>query len=659
MKRFLKILLFLPLALLSLFLIAVTCFEQSLPDFLLTHLLEKASSESLLWCADEVSFRFPRGIRVRGLRLLDRTAAQARPILSADEIDVRLTFSRLPWSLERLVKHVTVRRFRYSRLPEGYYIPDSIEFPGRPDFKEKNEPLEFSFPHFKAFGVTLEEPDILAIRPRRVEIGRVESNGTRLKLDEITLHWADRDVPMSLDGDLLVDANLQCVRGQVHGQARQAHIRPMLCAIDITNALPYIDGFTGVTAPVDAGCRFDVNLRNNDLGIHLDLHPSGGAYHGVPLKRADGPVDVRVFVRDTYQNARITVGPLVAEMPDGGSMRGSVVYENTNDVGYVAFDVISSTSLSNALAIADVMRDGTLDCLQPTSTPKITLNGLLAVDPHHAATNDLRGTLAFARGTFFTIPLLNAYVAFHVKGTDVTFSHARAAAPHGGTLSGDGLIRVPEFRQDLASFRTHVRMAEVPLADLAEVFDLELGDRRGAVDAEFDLAGPLDGNLVARLSGNGRVKISQGHLSRLPVFMGLTDYLAKNVPGIGRFVDQSDAELTYSITNGTIAIPDLKIDGDVFSLRGSGSYDMRADKLDFTVRGQFFKNESLLEKITSPINWTFSKLLMEFKVFCPLARPDWKYVNILNRLMDGAEKAEQLVLPDDEEKEKTDATPGK
>ena len=94
-------------------------------------------------------------------------------------------------------------------------------------------------------------------------------------------------------------------------------------------------------------------------------------------------------------------------------MTGTVLYDNTNDVGYVTFrDIHYNTSLSNALAVADVLNDGTLDCLQPETHPTITIDGLLAVDPAHAATNRLDGALAFEKGRFFGLPRRNAKTEF-------------------------------------------------------------------------------------------------------------------------------------------------------------------------------------------------------------------------------------------------------
>ena len=54
--------------------------------------------------------------------------------------------------------------------------------------------------------------------------------------------------------------------------------------------------------------------------------------------------------------------------------------------------------------------------------------------------------------------------------------------------------------------------------------------------------------------------------------------------------------------------------------------------LYFTAHVQLLKNDSIVSRLTSPIIWPFSKLLMEFKVFGSLENPEWKYVSVLERL---------------------------
>lgn len=618
-------------------LISVTFFEQPVPKRVLANLADSLSGDEWLVSIDSASFRLSYGLKLRGLKVFNRRKPAAAPVLSAKMADFKLDLGTFPWSAQTLVKHVTITELDCPRLGDGYYIPDSIEFPGQPDFKEKDEPLDLSFPNVNPFGVTLIQPNILAVTPKFVEISHVSVTERTITANGIHLQWSDADTIMPLDGECTLDLDTQLVKGEMHGLARQHNIRPLLVALDITNSYAFIDSFTQVTDPVKASCAFDVNLRNNDLHLLLDLHPTGGRHNNVPLKSADGQVDIRVFVRDTFQNARIVVGPVVANLVDGHAMSGTIIYENTNDIGYVFFkDIKSSTSLSNALAVADVMNDGTLDCLSIATPPRISLNGILAVNPAHAATNRLDGTLAFERGSFFSIPLTHATTEFHVHGTDVSFSNARATAPHGGTVSGDGRISIPDFKQEKAYFTVAVKSEGVSLTDLAEIFKFDVGDKHGTVFGNVTLSGPLQTNISSRICGSGHIECRDGHLVQMKVFAGLTDYLAKHVPGIASFVNQSRGTMDFSLTNGIFRATNIRIEGGFFSIQSSGTYDIPNDKIDFSAHVTFTKNEGFFATLATPITWPFanlSKMLLDFKIFGSLEHPEWKYnKSLMDRL---------------------------
>ena len=633
MKTAFKILLCL-VALAAASLLLLSRFEIRLPQEALERLSASASSTNWLVRIDSVSCRFPKRIRINGARLLNRLKAESRPFLSIEQMDVNLSLLRLPWRIENLVKSVTVIRPKMPRLPDGYYIPDSIEFPGSYDFVETDSPVELDIPDFMPFQMTIIDPDILDLRAKRVSVDQVSSSGGVLRFANVRVAFPDRDAQMEVTGDCEVNIPGQRISGSVHGQARQPNIRPMLQALDITNCYQFIDAFTGVTTPVDAGCRFDVNLRNSDLRIFLDLHPTGGAYRGVPLETAQGNVDVRVFVRDHYQNAHITVGPIVAHIADGSMMTGAIFYENTNDIGYVTFrDIRSTTSLSNALAVADVLNDGTLDCLQPETPPTITLDGILAVDPAHAHTNHLDGTLAFDRGHFFGIPLVKAFTAFQLRSDYTSFTDARASMPHGGSLTGSGLISFPGFDSARARFMVNVTGKDISLEDMAATLGFDVSDRSGSLSGHVELEAPLTSELAASINGKAELKIKDGRLARLNLFAGLTDYLAQKVPGISSLVDQSNAEMACVISNGILRATKVDVSGDVFAITGKGSYSIPDDNLDFKVRVRLFKNDSIIGKIANPITWTFSKLLLEFKVYGPIKNPKWDYISVLERLL--------------------------
>ena len=633
MKKAFKILL-VALALIAFSIFLLSRFEVRLSSSAVEHITRSLSSSNWVFRIDSICCRFPSRVRINGLRLMDRTKAESKPFLSAETIDVRLSVMRFPLRLANMVKSVTVLRPKMPLLPDGYYIPDSVEFPGSYDFTETDSPVELNIPDLTPFPLTIVEPDILDLKARRVKIGEVSAANGTLRFSNIRVTFPDRDVTMEVTGDCDVDIPSQQIAGSVHGQARQPNIRPMLQALDITNCYQFVDAFTGVTTPVDAGCRFGVNLRNSDLRIFLDLHPTGGAYRGVPLESAQGNVDVRVFVRDHYQNAYITVGPIIARIADGTSMTGTVIYENTNDVGFVTFrDVRSSTSLSNALAVANVLNDGTLDCLQPETPPTITLDGILAVDPAYAATNNLNGTLAFDRGRFFGIPLVKANTTFRLRSDSVSFPMASASMPHGGSLSGTGLIAFPGFDPERATFKVTVNGKNVPMLDVADMLGIDSADRQGHIDGHVELEAPLTTALVSRVNGKASIRIKEGRLARLHLFAGLTDYLAKNIPGISSLVDQSNAEMECVISNGVLQASKIDVSGDIFAITGQGTYSIPDDNLDFTARVRIFKNNSIIGKLTNPITWTFSKLLLEFKVYGPIDNPKWKYVSVLERLL--------------------------
>lgn len=552
-------------------------------------------------------------------------------VVSASQVDLEFDLRRLPWSRSTILRAVTITELRYPRLPRGYYIPDSIEFPGSTDFKETNEPLVLHLPELHPFRLRLLRAEILGIETPWAEAASIDVTPDGLSARGVQLRMPDTDVSMMVQGDVTLDLRGQRLVGDARGQCRQHNIRPMLVALDITNSYSFIDAFTKVDPPVDASCRFDVDLRRNDLRLGLDLHPIGGCYRGVPLNRVDGKLDIRVFVRDTYQNAQITVGPLLGKLADGSAVEGRIVYENTNDVGFVDFDVGTRAPIKDVLAIANVWTDGTLNCLSVTNgVPSMTLRGRLAIDDAHADMNELRGTVAFGEGSLLGVPLRNATTVFHVRGTSVHFTDAAANFPHGGVLTGEGLISVPESRSELGTFRVKVSGEALTLADVARTFACEAGDKRGLVDGWMTLSGPLhsETNAVADLSAEGHLECRDGHLAQMRLFSGLTDYLAQHLPVVAKIVNLSRASLDFKLEKGVLSSSNVVVEGNVLSIQAEGSYDILNDNLDVRAHVTLAKNDSFLAKLATPITWPFSnlaKVLLDFRIRGTLDNPSWIY----------------------------------
>ena len=166
-------------------LLAVRFLEISAPQSVLEYLSREISSEDWLVRTDSVKWSFPGRIVIKGLRVYNRKKAESRPFMSAEDVTVRLSLSRLPWSMKRIVKSVIVTRLKMPRLPDGYYMPDSIEFPGSTDFKERNEPLEMEIPEIKSFRLTLVEPDVLDLKAKKVTVEKVAAKDNVLRFDGV------------------------------------------------------------------------------------------------------------------------------------------------------------------------------------------------------------------------------------------------------------------------------------------------------------------------------------------------------------------------------------------------------------------------------------------------------------------------------------------
>ena len=65
-----------------------------------------------------------------------------------------------------------------------------------------------------------------------------------------------------------------------------------------------------------------------------------------------------------------------------------------------------------------------------------------------------------------------------------------------------------------------------------------------------------------------------------------------------------------------------------------GWFDAVRNVQDFTVRVQFAKSDSVVGKILHPLTWPFTKLLLEFKLTGSPEAPKWKYVSVVDRVLE-------------------------
>ena len=587
--------------------------EQRIPADWVVSAVDSHMPSNIVFKCDSASFGFRRGARMRGIRLYDRERADpVKSVVSADSA-----------SVDFFLRRVRIVGLKIPSLHDGYYLPGN---------SERNERLDVEIPDMPSFSLTLIRPDVLGIAPDRV-VATVRTNPRRVEFNDVCVSWPDIDRAMSVNGSVYIDFDEQRFHAVARGEARQSHIRPLLVTLDVPTAISYMDAFTGVTEPVPVSASWDVNLVNNDFRMHLDLHPMLGRYNGVPMRRVDGELGLSVYTRGTNLNCVTTVGPLSALDPKGRTLDGRLVVAVTNDVTRLEFDAKSGLALKDILSIADCLNDGTLDCVSCETPPTITVTGTLMPDPARQAENDLHGTVAFKRGVFFESPVEDVAFSYSYVGDTISFDDISMRGKDGGHYTGRAKLHVPASDPDSASFSMAFVCRDGSLGEIADALGGDFGGRHGVVNSEVEVTGPISTNLYPHLNGRGRVRVTEGRIAQMKLFMGLTDYLAANVPGIASLVNQSQASVDYTITNGVFASNNILIEGAVFSIKASGTYDIPADKLDFTVRLQLLKNESFLGKLVHPVMFPFTKLLLEFKVTGSVDDPKWNYISVLDRIL--------------------------
>ena len=473
--------------------------EQRLPSGLGEALLAKYTPTNFVAHCDSVAVGFRHGVTVRGFRLYDRGRENAvDPVVSAKSA-----------SIDYFRSQVVLDGLRLARLHDGYYRAGTVER----DFRMVDE-----FPHLPPFTAVLLRPQVLGVAPERVTAA-VTVSRRRIDLEDIRLVWQDLDRPMELKGFCWMDLHERRLKGEVEGLATQANIRPLLVALDVPVALPYMDAFTGVTEPVPAYCGWDVDLGKVGFTLKLDLHPTLGQYNSVSLRNADGMIEISAGTQDGSFNYRTTVGPIHAEDVRGRALDGTVVFAGTNGLVRVAAKATSDLPLTDTLRIVGL---GNLD----------------------------------------------------------------------------------------------------------------LGDRYGKAAADIEMWFPAGFEDYSQLNGRGRLTVRDGNLMQMKLFAGLTELLADKVPGIAAVVNQSQALCDFTIEDGMLRSDGIYIEGGVFSLKMYGAYSIPEDRLDFTVRIQFLRNESVLGKLVHPVTWPFTKLLLEFRLGGTADSPEWTYLSVIDRILE-------------------------
>lgn len=599
--------------------IAVICYfyvaERPVPRETLSHLLTALSPETDALDARSAAFGLRQGLVLRKVRLLPKGVV-APEWFTADEL--RLSGSFRPDRPPReWIDTVVAHRINIAALParpSGGGAASATNTAALPTLA----PMHFD----------LVDATFLGMRFKRLQ-GLFRQEKGVIVIENAKIEWPSDRWPEEATGSVRFDPATGLIEGQLAGRLTPDRIYPLLRMLQANGVLDVAQRFVFNTKPVEVEARFRVAPAESHDELRLTLSVADCTYGGVPVLRAN----TVIVAEGSNDLTHIAIQPLVCERPDGnlsGSLNIDTVASN------VDFIAQSDMPVDPLLHIIRVNINPEKYGFVFATPPRLTAAGRVPLDGNLDGIA-ITGTLLAPTATVRRIPLQDLKCEFDIVTNSYALRNVHATAA-GGEVSGTLNLVTPPGVVTQASYRTSFKVEHMDVA----TFAAQLGFTNcptGKARAAIELASCFGANHDRRLTGNGDIHIEKGELGRIPLFAGLTDYMARNVPGIDLLVSESEARLPFVITNGLLRSDNVLVEGDVFSIGGNGTYSFPADQLDFNVRTSIFKRRTWLGRIVQIVTFPFSKLLLEFRVKGPVESPVWEYRGVLERIADSVGNA--------------------
>lgn len=349
------------------------------------------------------------------------------------------------------------------------------------------------------------------------------------------------------------------------------------------------------------------------------------SYQGVSFANATGGLDMEFS--DT--NGMVRVQPLRIERPEGVAEGGFVV-RNADALGEVEFDAISSMHPEALLRmIGLVEREKTLP-FRFEGPFRMSARG---VTDYLDMTNTLfQGTAAC--GGIGVEGAMIRDCSFHMTMEGRTnYCTDVKGTLFGGSLVGAVNVVIPASPATDIVYSATGRLARADFERcVTEWSGTTTNQYSGTLSCSFDVRGVADDPGFKRLAGSADLRIRDGRVFMLPVFGGLSRYLARIIPGLDVVIRQTSAHTAFTIGEGKATTDKVLIEGDVLSLGGKGSYAFDGG-LDFEVQIRLMREHTLVAKLLRVIVWPISKLL-EFRLRGTLDEPRWYLVNFSSDLLE-------------------------
>lgn len=598
--------------------------DKSLPTFTRKKIEDTLSSGPVAVSIDGASFNLFRGLSLKGVRV-HRKGILEGPLATIGELRIGLepTFSR---PSPAWVSGIFCRDLYVAPYGNWEAFIDSLDGSGDSDlggtleeiFSGRDDPVSF----------TADNANVMTVKCRSLDFGMTFRNGI-FGLRGINIVPNAVGYRESLKGQLSLDLENGRLDVSLSGTITPSVIRDLTLSLDGDVAVEYYDAISNIQTPfsvVGEVLLCDSEAEGEITDVRLTLSGNDFAYRGFQVQGLKMGLQWLTDSRNEGDTGRrLVISPLDANFADGKFSGRLAWYPRTHATDLQAK---SALPLKQLFSVIDM------------PMPAFATNVVLATPPHADVSGRVfpsgfegdwfSGRVSAARATLRGLPFDD--VSFQWGYDEVQSSvwvHDLAATCGGGKIAAkfDASLEGDE------PFSCALTATEVKSDPIRRLIDPDAPDSDGYGSLDVALTGNLATNTLSSLTGQVTAEIRNSAITRIPLFAGLTDFIARNVVGVDLLVMQSDSDLSMSITNGLATIERLTVDGNMMSLVSRGKW--RLDAPDMPVEGvaqvRFFHSRSLMGYLARIVTLPVSKL-MEFRVYGPLQGPKWDYIGLIDRI---------------------------
>lgn len=599
--------------------------SQGLPEGWVNAMAEAVSTDKFAFEFDRVSISlrrgeldighisvFPKGIVHEAILEMDNTSVKLRP---------KPHHSPLTWIRAVRVDALTLPA---SVLDIGTRaMNDEDVFRKRLDADEPPSGYAKYVPEFGPMSLRCGTLNVFGTTARRIETTVSASNDT-LFLDDISINVTRRrEYRQEVTGDLEFGLESMSLVGNAAGKIDPTKILPIFSALDLPEIASEIDRFRFPDTPPDVQVKINYRPSENLRDVSVQMQSDYCLYNGTALTFCSG------ILRATGTNdwRSVIIEPLQVVRPEGVA-NGSLTISGDK----LTFQVASSIDPLHMLRIIRVA-EGEIKLPMTFDNP----SELIASGTFDFATNASQTSISGILRT----PSINAcgvkfeHAIARCRLSDLEWSVTNFTADVlGGRVDGAAVFTPTPTNKSHVVFSSQGKFSDLNHSEWSTLFGTNVEDDSGKLDLQYELGGPILTNataFLAQLHGAGSLGIRKGRLYRIPLFAGLTEFLASNVPGVDFVLSQDDMSASISYTNRVLTIKNLKIEGNVFSASGYGTLNLDGE-VNLMIKGHLLNQETWVGKGLYYVLFPLSKIL-EFQAKGPYANPKWTSATFTNEAL--------------------------